>query len=246
MRSMVNGLMQLLKSKKNGKPLKMREFNHLVWEDDFDGSTLDYSKWECEVNAFGGGNNELQLYTDYPANVRVENGCLILEAHRGATTLSGAARDYSSGRVRTKHRGDWRCGRFEVRARLPKGRGVWPAIWMLPTDEKYGKWAASGEIDIMELLGHEPHKVMGTVHYGGVWPKNTSDGRQDFQLKSGDFSDDFHLFRLDWDETGMRWFVDGYLFRETPASQWFSEAASTPAPFDERFHIVLNVAVGGN
>jgi beta-glucanase (GH16 family) len=117
---------------------------------------------------------------------------------------------------------------------------------MLPTDEKYGTWAASGEIDIMELLGHEPHKVMGTIHYGGVWPKNTSDGSQSSQLASGDFSDGFHVFRLDWDETGMRWFVDDILFRETPVAQWFSRSAPSPAPFDQRFHLILNLAVGGN
>jgi beta-glucanase (GH16 family) len=222
------------------------QFKDLVWQDDFDGSSLDNSKWECEVNAHGGGNNELQIYTDQPSNVRVENGCLILEAHRQVTTLLGSTRDYSSGRIRTKHRGDWLYGRFEVKAKLPKGQGIWPAIWMLPTDEKYGGWAASGEIDIMELLGHEPNKVMGTIHYGGAWPKNTSDGSQHFQLPAGDFSDDFHVFRLDWTETGMKWFVDDVLFRETPPSQWFSASAPSPAPFDQRFHLILNLAVGGN
>lgn len=246
MDSVIRGVMKLFKSTMIKESLKVREFKELVWEDDFGGPMLDYSKWECEVNAFGGGNNELQIYTDHPRNVRVENGCLILEAHREVTGLSGTVKDYSSGRIRTKHRGDWCYGRFEVKAKLPKGRGIWPAIWMLSTDEKYGAWAASGEIDIMELLGHEPHLVMGTVHYGGVWPKNTSDGSQNFQLPSGDFSEDFHVFRIDWDESGMKWFVDDLLFRETPASQWFSEVASSPAPFNERFHLILNVAVGGN
>lgn len=164
MASLITRVMKLFKSSPIKTPLKMREFNELVWHDDFDGPTLDYSKWECEVNAFGGGNNELQIYTDHPRNVRVENGCLILEAHREVTTRSGTVKDYSSGRVRTKHRGDWCYGRFEIRAKLPKGRGIWPAIWMLSTDEKYGGWSASGEIDIMELLGHEPNQIMGTIH----------------------------------------------------------------------------------
>lgn len=228
----------------NNKPAI--QFKDLVWQDEFDGSSLDNTKWECEVNAHGGGNNELQIYTDRPSNVRVENGCLVLEAHREVTTLSGSTREYSSGLIRTKHRGDWCYGRFEVRAKLPKGQGIWPAIWMLPTDEKYGGWAASGEIDIMELLGHEPNNVMGTIHYGGAWPKNTSDGSKHFRLPSGDFSTDFHIFRLDWDDTRMRWYVDDILFRDTPSSQWFSESAPSPAPFDQRFHLILNLAIGGN
>ncbi len=104
----------------------------LVWSDEFDGQQLDYSKWECEVNAFGGGNNELQIYTDRKENVRLENGLLIIEAHKQRTDLLGTVRDYSSGRVRTKHRGDWKYGRFDIRAKLPQGQGIWPAIWMMP------------------------------------------------------------------------------------------------------------------
>lgn len=220
-------------------------FKTLLWEDDFGGSTLDYSKWECEVNAFGGGNGELQIYTDYPKNVRVEDSILIIEAHHDHQIVGGTQRDYSSARVRTKNRGDWRYGRFEICARLPKGHGLWPAIWMLPTDEAYGPWAASGEIDIMELLGHQPDIVHGTLHYGDRWPNNTSDGSQTHKLVSGDYSDDFHVFRLDWHAEGMRWYVDDILYRETPASQWFSATAPSPAPFDQRFHLILNLAVGG-
>ncbi len=128
-------------------------FNKLVWSDDFDGTTLNYSQWECEVNAFGGGNGELQIYTDRPDNVRVENGNLVLEARGDNAAIAGTVREYSAGRVRSKHRGDWKYGRIEVRAKLPQGHGVWPAIWMLPTDERYGGWARSGEIDILELKG---------------------------------------------------------------------------------------------
>ncbi len=103
-------------------------FNKLVWSDEFDGPTLNYSHWECEVNAFGGGNGELQIYTDRPDNVRVENGNLVLEARRDNAAIAGTAREYSAGRVRSKHRGDWKYGRIEVRAKLPQGSGVWPAI----------------------------------------------------------------------------------------------------------------------
>ena len=144
----------------------------LVWSDEFNGDKLDYSKWGVEVNAFGGGNNELQIYSDRPENVRVENGHLILEARKDNPAMQGAQRKYSSGRVRTKHRGDWRFARVEVRAKLPAGRGLWPAIWMLPTADAYGTWAASGEIDIMELVGHEPDTIRGSLAHGGPWPKH--------------------------------------------------------------------------
>ena len=136
----------------------------LVWSDEFDGAQLDYTKWAVEENAHGGGNGEEQFFVDRPENVRVENGNLVIEAWKEPFELSGQLRRYTSARIRTKRRADWKYGRIEARAKLPTGRGLWPAIWMLPTQEKYGKWAASGEIDIMELVGHEPSTTHGTLH----------------------------------------------------------------------------------
>lgn len=214
----------------------------LVWEDNFDGDKLDYSKWGVEINAFGGGNNELQIYTDNQKNVRVENGHLILEAHKGKTGISGTDRDYSSGRIRTKNRGDWKYGRVEVRAKLPVGQGIWPAIWMLPTDDVYGGWASSGEIDIMEYRGQEPNKVLGTLHYGGQWPDNKHTG-ETYTLPSGNFADDFHVYAIDWREGKIEWFVDGKLVQTQ--TKWDSAGGEFPAPFDQRFHLLLNLAVGG-
>jgi beta-glucanase (GH16 family) len=215
----------------------------LVWSDEFNGEQLDYSKWGVEENAFGGGNNELQLYTDRPENVRVADGRLIIEARKDNPDIAGTRREYSSGRIRTKHRGDWKYGRVEVRAKLPQGQGLWPAIWMLPTDSKYGGWAASGEIDIMELVGQKPNQVLGTLHYGDKWPNNKHSGSK-FDLKRGTFADDFHTFTIDWEEGRIRWYVDGELYQTQ--TKWSTTAAPFPAPFDQRFHLVLNVAVGGN
>jgi beta-glucanase (GH16 family) len=215
----------------------------LVWSDEFNGEKLDYSQWGVEVNAFGGGNNELQLYTDRPENVRVEKGHLVIEARRDRPNIQGTLREYSSGRVRTKHRGDWQYGRIEVRAKLPAGQGIWSALWMLPTDEKYGPWAASGEIDIMEMVGHEPSKVLGTLHYGDTWPNNKHTG-QTFELPNGTFAEDFHTFAIEWNEGEIRWLVDGKLYQTQ--NQWNSRNADFPAPFDQPFHLVMNVAVGGN
>ena len=222
--------------------LKAKDWK-LVWSDEFEGSQLNYNKWNPDVNAFGGGNHELQLYTDRPKNVRVENGKLIIEAHKDHHNIEGARRNYSSARLRTKHRGDWLYGRIEVRAKLPSGRGVWPAIWMLPTDEKYGTWAASGEIDIMEYVGQKPDSYLGTLHYGDKWPNNLQEGKS-YKLAKGTFTDNFHTFSLEWLKGAMRWYVDGIHWQTQ--KRWGTKGAKFPAPFDQRFHLLLNVAVGGN
>ena len=211
----------------------------LVWQDEFDGPEIDLSKWSYEVNGDGGGNNEKQYYTDRPENARIEAGALVIEAR--AERYLG--RRYTSARLRTLNQGDWQYGRLVIRARLPYGQGIWPAIWMLPTDNVYGSWAASGEIDIVELLGHQPNTVHGTLHYGGRWPDNTNTGAS-YVLPDADFSDDWHVFQLDWEPEAFRWTVDDTLYQTQ--THWRTRAAPYPAPFDQRFHLLLNVAVGGN
>ncbi len=215
----------------------------LVWHDEFEGTEIDRSKWEHEVNAKGGGNNELQYYTDRLVNSYVKDGVLIIQALKEHYTGPEGTREYTSARLRTKNKGDWKYGYFEIKAKLPKGKGLWPAIWMLPTDWVYGSWAASGEIDIMELLGHEPNKVYGTLHYGGPYPNNVFSGTF-YVLPEGDFSQDFHVFALEWDTTSISWYVDGKRYQTQ--TEWYTTAAPYPAPFDQRFHLILNVAVGGN
>ncbi|MFZ0390863.1 MAG: glycoside hydrolase family 16 protein [Calditrichia bacterium] len=215
----------------------------LVWHDEFGGNKVDSGKWEYEVNADGGGNNELQYYTARSENSFVRDGSLHIVALKEHYTGPDGTREYTSARLRTKGKGDWKYGRFDIRAKLPYGQGLWPAIWMLPTDWVYGGWAASGEIDIMELLGHETDKVYGTLHYGGNWPDNVHTG-DSYTLPQGSFAQNFHLFTLEWDTTEFRWYVDGnhYLTQ----NQWYSSAADYPAPFDQPFHLLLNVAVGGD
>ena len=213
----------------------------LVWSDEFDGNSLDRLKWEFEVNARGGGNRELQYYVTN--NVRVRDGFLTIEARRQHYTGAEGTREYTSSRIRTRRKGDWLQGRFDIRAKLPQGKGMWPAIWMLPTDQRYGGWPHSGEIDIMELLGHEPKRVHGTLHYANERRRHASSGK-DFVLPTGSFAEDFHVFRLDWEPTAMRWYVDDKSYHTT--TNWSSGTNSFPAPFDRRFHLLLNVAVGGN
>jgi beta-glucanase (GH16 family) len=215
----------------------------LVWSDEFNGTGVDQSKWEFQLGdgtAYGipgWGNNELQWYRQ--ENAVTENGFLIITAKR--ESFVGYA--YTSTRMRTRNKGDWKYGRIEMRAKLPFGKGIWPAFWLLPTDNVYGGWAASGEIDIMELVGHEPHKTHGTLHYGGQWPNNTSSGAF-YTLPAGKFSDDFHVFALEWKPGEMRWYVDNVHYQTQ--TSWWSAGGPFPAPFDQRFHILLNVAVGGN
>lgn len=215
----------------------------LVWSDEFQGTGLDPAKWSiqvgdgCALDLCGWGNNELQWYQ--ADNVEVAGGFLTITAR--AEPAGGRA--YTSARIRTLGKGDWTYGRVDVRARLPLGRGLWPAVWMLPSEDRYGSWAASGEIDIVELVGHEPDRVHGTLHYGGEWPDNVYSGAP-FVLGSGTFADRFHTFTLEWEEGEMRWYVDGEHYQTQ--TDWRSTGGPYPAPFDQPFHLVLNVAVGGN
>lgn len=215
----------------------------LVWEDEFESRAIDRSKWMNDVNANGGGNKELQYYTDEPENSFIERGNLVIVALKERYTGLDGEKDYTSAKLTTKFRGIWKYGRIDVRARLPIGQGIWPAIWMLPQNSEYGKWSASGEIDIVETLGHEPTTVHGTIHYGGQWPQNQSKTKS-VELESGTVADDFHTYSVIWDEGKIQWFLDGNLYHE--ATEWSSSGGAFPAPFDEEFYLILNVAVGGN
>lgn len=210
----------------------------LVWQDEFDGAEIDDSKWSFEVNGKGGGNNELQYYTDFPENAFIEDEMLVIEARE----QKYIGRNYTSARMRTLAKGDWLYGRIEARAKLPTGQGLWPAIWMLPSEWRYGGWPSSGEIDIMELLGHEPDTVHGTIHYGGLG-SHLYTGKP-YQLTEGNFTDEFHTFAIEWEETEMRWYVDGKKYQTQTV--WSTKNKPYPAPFDQPFHLILNVAVGGH
>jgi beta-glucanase (GH16 family) len=213
----------------------------LVWSDEFNGNTLDQSKWEFEVNAQGGGNNELQYYVTN--NVRVQDGSLIIEARKEHYTGPQGTREFTSSRIRTQRKGDWLYGRFDVRAKLPQGKGIWPAIWMLPTESHFGGWPQGGEIDIMELVGHKPSEVHGTLHYANTNRRHAFKGTN-YLLANGAFADNFHVFRFDWEPTAMRWYIDDKLYQTQ--TNWTSGTNAYPAPFNQRFHLLLNLAVGGN
>ncbi len=214
----------------------------LVWSDEFiqpDGSIPDPAKWNYTTGGSGFGNGELQYYTDDPQNAYIENGMLVIKAEE--KTYMG--RDYVSARLNTNVKGAWKYGRFEIRAKLPNTQGIWPAFWLLPQYINYGNWPASGEVDIMEFIGREPSRVYGTLHYGN--PHESQQGYYD--LHNGEtFADNFHTFTLEWEPEQFRWYVDGNLYRII--NQWFTSAPGKkfPAPFDQSFYLIVNLAVGGH
>ncbi|MBN2194649.1 MAG: glycoside hydrolase family 16 protein [Polyangiaceae bacterium] len=225
----------------------------LVWSDEFDGASIDATKWEHEVNCWGGGNNEDQCYVTDTKNSFVADGMLHIVAidDHPSGPIAGPEDNptvvtlgHSSARLRTMNRGDFRYGRIEARMQLPFGQGLWPAFWMLPTDSVYGGWAASGEIDIMEAvnLGPGDRLVHGTLHYGGAWPDNTSSGSSTSPI--GNAWEAFHVYAIEWEAGEIRWFVDDRHYQTQ--TEWHTTDATFPAPFDQRFHLLLNVAVGGS
>ncbi len=189
----------------------------LVWSDEFNGDGINADHWTHEVNCEGGGNNEKQCYTDSADNSFVSSGMLNIVA---LPAQEGAEKPYTSARLNTRYKADFKYGRVELRAKLPSGQGSWPAFWMMPTDEVFGGWPKSGEIDILEAVnlktvdqeGNVENKVHGTLHYGKDWPNNSSSGKS-YTLPDGlNPADDFHTYAIEWQQGEMRWYVDGYLY----------------------------------
>lgn len=208
----------------------------LVWSDEFDYQGFpDSSKWSYDVGGNGWGNHELQYYTkERSKNARVEDGKLIIQTHKEDFEKN----KYTSARLVTKDKGDWLYGRFEVRAKLPAGKGTWAAIWMLPTDWAYGGWPKSGEIDIMEHVGYDMNKVHGTVHtesYNHI--KHTEKGK--FTIADS-VDNQFHVYSCEWTENKVEIFVDSVKYFE-----FEKHGTSNEYPFDKRFHLILNIAIGG-
>jgi len=213
----------------------------LVWSDEFNDPAIDTSKWSFEIDGKGGGNGEKEYYTDDPGNAHIEDGCLVITAVKGGE-YQGKKHAFTSARMTTKGKGEWLYGRFEARIKLPTGKGVWPAFWMMPAASAYGGWASSGELDILEEIGDKPSTAFGTIHYGDKWPHNVHTGDK-WECPSGTLSDDFHVYAVEWEPGTIRWYVDGQLYQTQ--KNWFTNAAPFPAPFDQKFYIILNFAVGG-
>lgn len=217
----------------------------LTWNDEFDGpngSAPDPGKWTVETGGNGWGNNELEYYTTSSENLRLENGNLIIQAikekHVGA---DGVQREYTSGRLKTEGKFSQQYGRFEARIKLPIGNGIWPAFWVLGANFSSVGWPACGEIDIMENKGAEPSINYGSLHGPGYSGKSSLTAT--YRLPEGRFSDQFHVFALEWEPNVLRFYVDDKLFSTRTAA---GMPSGKPWVFDHPFFIILDVAAGGN
>lgn len=212
----------------------------LVWSDEFDyEGAPDDEKWDYDTGGSGWGNNELQYYTK-GENVEVRDGLLVIEARKEAQ----GTKDYTSTRLVSRGKGDWLYGRIEVCAKLPSGVGTWPAIWMLPTDWKYGDWPASGEIDIMEHVGYDQGAVHASVH---TKTYNHSIGTQKTaRINSETVSEEFHVYALEWLPDKIIVSMDGEAYFSFEPTKYKSSPTFEEWPFDKRMHLLINFAVGGN
>ena len=215
----------------------------LVWNDEFDGPALNLEKWSYEIGGHGWGNNELQYYSDDDSTAFIRDGKLVLRADLvpQGTGSADNLRYFSSARLRTSGKGDWRYGRIEVKAKLALGQGIWPAIWMLPTDWMYGGWPESGEIDIMEHVGYDPGRVHGSIHTGSYNHKiNTQRGGSKLLDK---ISSKFYVYAIEWYEDRIDFLIDDakYFSFQNDGKNDFNTW-----PFNQRFHLLINIAVGGD
>lgn len=217
-----------------------------VWKDDFNGDSLNRDDWNVELHEPGWVNSEWQEYVDSDKNIQVKDGKLYLKPVE--TVNADGTKSYTSGRVNTQNKHDFKYGYFECRAKVPTGKGYLPAFWMMPTDENlYGQWPKCGEIDMMEVMGQETNKLYGTIHYGE--PHDQSQGTY-VVAEEDNFADNYHTYACEWLPGKIIWYVDGVKYHEE--SDWFSAKegqggeVTYPAPFDQPFYMILNLAVGGS
>ncbi len=211
----------------------------LVWSDEFSGNSLNLSDWNQEIGNGGGGwgNNELESYTNSPKNTFVSNGNLIIEARKEKT----GSFNYTSGRMTTQGKKNFKFGRIDIRAKLPVSKGLWPALWMLGANINSVGWPVCGEIDIMEVIGKFPSTLYGTLHWGNATGSHMSKGA-DYVLSSGDFSKEFHVFSIIWAQNSIQWLIDdkSYLIVNS------NDVGADIYPFNADQFFLFNVAVGGN
>lgn len=219
----------------------------LVWSDEFDGGSgvpADGTRWSAVVGGDGWGNREREYYTDRLTNVQQRDGNLVIhaieESSSGYTCWYGPCQ-YTSARLQTKARFDQRYGRFEARIKIPSGRGLWSAFWLLGNDIDATGWPSCGEIDVMENIGSEPGTVHATLHGPGYSGANGLTAAE--VLAGGRFADDFHVFAVEWEANAIRSYVDDTLYEtRTPGDL----SSGNPWVFDHPFFVLLNLAVGGD
>jgi beta-glucanase (GH16 family) len=209
---------------------------NLAWADEFNADTLNTQNWTYEAGGGGWGNNELQHYRS--DNTSIVNGNLVITAKQQKFANS----DYTSSRLVTKGKKSFKFGRIDIRAALPKGQGLWPALWMLGANIDAVSWPACGEIDIMELTGNLPNRVLSTVHYGANTSAHQFNSQSKYLTGTNDFHKEFHVFTLNWEADKMEFFVDNELVNTITPASLNNNAAY---PFNKPFFFIFNVAVGG-
>jgi beta-glucanase (GH16 family) len=243
------------------KPGKQKSDWTLVWSDEFITDEIDRDKWTYDIGNWivdedgnpvspGWGNNELEYYTDSPENSFIKDGKLVIKAKKEEKPITDefGSYDYSSAKLKTKGLFSKKYGKFEARMKLPEGQGFWPAFWMMPEDSVYGSWPTSGEIDIMENAGRDTGTIGGTIHYGEEYPNNTYTG-EEYHFPEREDTTGYHTYGIEWEPGEIRWYVDGKLYQTL--NNWFSKGTNQadrytfPAPFDQEFYMILNLAVGG-
>jgi beta-glucanase (GH16 family) len=207
-----------------------------TWAEEFNtGTAPDTSKWGYDTGGDGWGNHELEYYTN-GSNVSISNGNLIITTKKENI----GSNNYSSARLFSKGTGNFTYGRIEVRAKIPGGKGTWPAIWMLPTDYAYGPWPNSGEMDIMEHVGYDPYNIYVTMHTGAY--NHILNTQKGVTIPVSTALSDYHTYRLDWTPASVTAFID-----DSQVMVFKNEGTGYMAwPFDKRFHLMLNMAVGGD
>jgi beta-glucanase (GH16 family) len=214
----------------------------LAWSDEFESNTIDKNIWNFQVVEAGRFNDEWQRYTDSNDNAYIENNCLVIKAVH-ESDFHGM-NQYTSARLHTANKRVLKYGKIVARIKLPQGKGIWPAFWMLGAniDENGGDtpWPQSGEIDILELYGSKDDAVIeANAHYADEFGEHGMMGAASFKLEKGKFADAFHIFELVWDASRIAWFVDGQQFASMPIS------SDELSEFHKEFFILLNIAVGG-
>lgn len=219
----------------------------LSWSDEFNGpggSLPDAKKWTYDMGGKGWGNQELETYTNRASNAEIQRGNLVITARKeNFTGTDGISREFTSARLKTQGLFAQRYGRFEARIKIPRGQGMWPAVWLLGQDIAAVGWPQCGEIDIMENIGKEPEIIHGSLHGPGA-TSGTSDLTSAYLLPIGQkYADDFHVYAVEWGPDTVRFFVDSTNYVTFTKAQWRPGAKWV---FDHPFFIILNLAVGGN
>ncbi|MGN0336802.1 MAG: carbohydrate binding domain-containing protein [Lachnospiraceae bacterium] len=251
--TVISSDMTALAAEKKAKATKIAGSTYttadLIWEDNFDGDALNTKYWNYEAHEPGWVNAEWQSYpsqkeNEKTGNIYVKDGKLTIQAKK--TKNADGTYSYTSGRVNTQNKVDTKYGRFEARIKMPRGKGFLPAFWMMPTDENlYGQWPKCGEIDITEVHGSQPDTAYSTLHFGEPHTQR----QNTYTLKKSDFSKDFHVYACEWEPGEIRFYIDNKLFYTV--NDWFTkkegfDEVTYPAPFDQPYYIILNLAVGGS